>query len=256
MSWTHVSLHDRDRVAVVAMRRTKGGNALSREVCDDLVAGLTDAVASGARAVVLLSEADHFCVGADLRERSTLDDDGLLEAREHSNALTAALLGCPVPLVVAVHGFTLGGGLEIALTADVVVADSSAVLGLPEVGIGIVPGGGGTQLLSRRVGWGTASSMIYTGRRVTADDALRVGLVDEVVAVGRSGAAAIELASLIAANNPQSLRLVKHAMTSGQGRPQAEALAIEDAAWQRAALSDDYRQGLAAFAERTAPPWA
>ena len=243
------------RVAVVRLDRIDAGNALSQALCADL-RGAFEGVISEARVVVLCSSARDFCVGADLRERRGLDDAALLEAREASVALTRTLVAYPLPVVAAVHGFALGGGLELALAADVIVADASAILGLPEAGIGIIPGAGGTQLLARRVGWGAASELALTGRRLGADEARLLRLVDHVVDTGDAARAAQQVAETIAANNPRSTKLIKRSMRDGWGLPISDALAVEDVAWQEAALSPDYREGLAAFAEKRPARWA
>ncbi|MGK0741605.1 enoyl-CoA hydratase/isomerase family protein [Leucobacter sp. Z1108] len=256
MTLASTKFHQNGRTAAISLDRVQGHNALSGDLCDAVAHELEEAVAQGSRAVVLHSTAVHFSVGADLRERQGLDKAGLLRARERSAALTHALVTCPVPVIAAVHGFTIGGGLELALAADIIIAEESAILSLPEAGIGIVPGGGGTQLLARRVGWGAANLMVYTGRRIEADIAERMHLVDEVVAVGEGLRAALELANEIASKNPQSVRLIKEVTLLGAGHSVDEALRIEDRAWRVAAMSEDYQQGLASFAGKTTPPWA
>lgn len=242
-------------VVVISLDRTDVSNALSQDLCADLRDALVT-VGPKARAIVLCSSARHFCVGADLQERRQLDPGALLEARAVSVVLTQTLLKHPLPVVAAVHGFALGGGLELALAADVIVADASAVLALPETSIGIVPGAGGTQLLARRVGWGAASEMALTGRRVAAEEAHALRLVDHLVIEGEALQCAGELAERIAANCPSSARLVKRATREGWGLPLPEALEIEDVAWRQAASSLEYREGLAAFAEKRLPTWA
>jgi enoyl-CoA hydratase/carnithine racemase len=256
MSLASSELLDSGRIAVVTLSRHKGNNALSSELCAAVSAELDRVLESSARVVVLRSSADHFCVGADLRERATLDAVGMLRAREVSTELTQRILTSPIPVITAVHGFTLGGGLELALVGDLIVADDTATLAFPEAGIGIIPGGGGTQLLARRVGFGQANLLLYTGRRVSAHDALQLGLVDQVAAAGESTSTALQIAREIAAKNPQSIRLIKDAVAQGAGRDVASALAVEDEAWRTAARSADYREGLAAFAAKSTPSWA
>ncbi|MGV9867125.1 enoyl-CoA hydratase/isomerase family protein, partial [Rhodococcus koreensis] len=177
-------------------------------------------------------------------------------ARQHSIAATEALLAIEIPTIASVHGFALGGGLELALTCDIIVADHSAILGLPETGVGIIPGGGGTQLLTRRVGLSRASELIFTGRKIDAETAHDYGLVDILAATDQSAyEAAEELARLITCNSPVSVRNAKAALRGGIGLPLWEGLALEDTRWRASALSTDYREGLAAFLERRAPSW-
>jgi len=256
MPLTETEYRDSGRVAVISMNRARGHNALSIELCDAILNELEAAIAAGARAVILRSSVDHFCVGADLHERRTMDGTAILQARTHSARLTAAIVQAPIPTIAVVHGFALGGGLELALACDYIIGETTAALGLPEAGIGIIPGGGGTQLLSRRIGWGAANRLLFTGDTIDAEEAGRVGLLDEIAAEGDGLARGIELATRMATRNPQSIRLIKEAIRRGAGTPIAVALEHEDRAWRIAAASEDYRQGLDAFRDKTSPPWA
>jgi enoyl-CoA hydratase/carnithine racemase len=161
----------------------------------------------------------------------------------------------PVATVAAVCGYALGGGLEIALSCDLIVADETAVLGLPEVSVGLVPGGGGTQLISRRAGSGVARDLVLTGRRVAIDEAVRLGLVDRRVPAGQARREAMALATQIAANSPAATRAAKLAVKLGADRSLAEGLELEQKAWQEVALSRDRREGIAAFVEKRPPVW-
>jgi len=165
------------------------------------------------------------------------------------------VLALPQPVVAAVHGYALGGGCELALCCDVIVADETAVFGLPETTVGLVPGGGGTQLALRRLGPGRAADLIFSGRRVDAREAARIGLADRVVPAGTACPQAIEIAGLMAANSPTAVRAAKTAIRQGAGTGLAAALEVEDAAWRTAALSADRREGIAAFNEKRQPQW-
>jgi enoyl-CoA hydratase/carnithine racemase len=205
--------------------------------------------------VLAASGGRAFCVGADLKERNRLSDAGLLAQRHVFRAAFGALLALPQPVVAAVHGFALGGGCELALSADLIVADETAVFGLPETTVGLVPGGGGTQLAQRRLGPGRAADLIFTGRQVSAEEAARIGLADRLVPAGQDSHQAQELARQIAANSPVAVRAAKRAIRHGAGIGLAPALEVEDAAWRTAALSEDRREGIAAFNEKRAPAW-
>jgi enoyl-CoA hydratase/carnithine racemase len=243
-------------VAIVSMDRVPRHNALSSELTRELADAIATAGADERRRVlVLASSARHFSVGADLKERSVMDDAGLMAARATSRHLTRTLLRSPLPVIAAVHGFALGGGLELALACDLIVAAPSAVFGLPEARIGIIPGGGGSQLLARRVGWGAATEMVLTARRVCADEAREMGLVDRPVCREPVEDAAIRLAAEIASCNPNSISLIRESMYAGAGLGIDAALQIEDDAWRTAAVSDGYREGLSSFAEKRAPHW-
>ncbi|MGW4157825.1 enoyl-CoA hydratase/isomerase family protein, partial [Micromonospora chersina] len=147
----------------------------------------------------------------------------------------------------AVHGFALGGGFELALSCDVIVADPTAVVGLPEVSVGVIPGGGGTQLLPRRVGAARAAELIFTARRVEAPEARELGLVDVLVEEGRDREEALALGARMAANSPVGLRAAKKALRLGFGMDLRAGLEVEDAAWRSVAFSGDRAEGVAAF---------
>ena len=150
-----------------------------------------------------------------------------------ARAAYRGVLDLPVPAIAAVEGYALGGGFEIALSCDLIVAGETATVGLPEVTVGVIPGGGGTQLLTRRVGWSArAAEMVFTARRLAAPEALARGAVDEVVPAGTARHRALELARQIAANSPVGLRQAKRAMRLGADVDLATGLEVEDACWR------------------------
>jgi enoyl-CoA hydratase/carnithine racemase len=207
-------------------------------------------------AVVLSSAGDRaFCAGADLKERNAMTDAQILAQRPVFRSAFGALLALPQPAIAAVHGYALGGGCELALSCDVIVADSTAVFGLPETSVGLVPGCGGTQLAARRIGPGRAAELIFTGRRVDAARAEAIGLADVLVTDGQARDHALELAGKIAANSPVAVRAAKRALRNGAGLSLPAALDVEDAAWRTAASSADRREGIAAFAGKRLPVW-
>jgi enoyl-CoA hydratase/carnithine racemase len=220
------------------------------------------------RAVVFSSApGPAFCAGADLKERAAMSDAEIMAQRPVIRAVFGSVLALPQPVIAAVHGFALGGGCELALSCDLIVADDTAVFGLTEVTVGLVPGGGGTQLMLRRLGTGRATDLVLSGRKVGIDEAERIGLVDRRVradyATGSGDGeseqalhvAALEVARQIAANSPVAVRAAKRALRNGWGTGLAAALDIEDAAWRTAAASADRREGIAAFAEKRTPAW-
>ncbi len=159
----------------------------------------------------------------------------------------------PQVFVAALNGAALGGGLELALACDLRVAADSALLGLPEVSLGIIPGGGGTQRLARLVGVSRAKDLVLTGRRATAAEALAMGLVAELVPPQRLVAAALELAARVARNAPVALRQAKRAIDGGWSLPLAEALDLERRLYQECLETSDRREALRAFAEKRPP---
>jgi enoyl-CoA hydratase/carnithine racemase len=251
-----VLLVEHGRVLEIRLNRVAVRNALSTRMAEQLIAATGRVADSEARAVVLTSAAPGaFCVGADLKERDGLSDSGFLAQREVFRAAFGAVREVAVPVVAAVHGYALGGGFELALSCDLIVADRTAVVGLPEVTKGIVPGGGGTQLLPRRVGAGVAADLILTGRHVRADEAARLRLVDRLVEEGDDVATALEAAGLIAGNSPVAVRHARNAVRRAPDVGLAAGLDVEDAAWRAAVFSEDRREGVRAFVERRTPEW-
>ncbi|HEY3735431.1 MAG TPA: enoyl-CoA hydratase-related protein [Streptosporangiaceae bacterium] len=244
-------------VAEIVLDRPAAMNALDTAMARRLAAVCAELAADPAVRVVVLSGAGPraFCVGADLKERGRLDDAGFLRQRRVFRAAFGGVLGLPQPAVAAVHGYALGGGCELALSCDLIVADETAVFGLPEATVGLVPGGGGTQLTMRRLGPGRAADLILTGRKLDAAEAHRIGLADRLVPAGTSVDHAVALAAVIAGNSPVSVKAAKRAIRNGWGTGLTAGLEIEDAAWRTAALSADRREGIAAFNEKREPRW-
>ncbi|MEU1076956.1 MULTISPECIES: enoyl-CoA hydratase-related protein [unclassified Streptomyces] len=244
-------------VAELVLDRPKAMNAVSTEMARSIAAAC-DALAADptVRVTVLTSTHERaFCVGADLKERNSLTDAELVRQRPTARACYTGVLELPMPTVAAVHGFALGGGFELALACDLIVADATAVVGLPEVSVGVIPGGGGTQLLPRRVGAARAAELVFTARRVEAAEARELNLVDMLVDAGEDRTRALELAGRIAANSPVGLRAAKRAMRLGHGLDLRAGLEVEDAAWRSVAFSGDRAEGVAAFNEKRKPQW-
>lgn len=184
-----------------------------------------------------------------------MTDDELLAHRTISREAYSSVLSLPMPAIAAIEGHTLGGGLELALSCDLIIAGAQAMLALPEVSVGLIPGGGGTQLLTRRVGWSRAASMILTAAKVDATHAHFLGLVDEVVPTGESVLRALALAHQISGNSPSAVRHAKAAMREGADGSLKEGLWHEDAHWRATAQSTDRREGISAFNEKRLPRW-
>lgn len=244
-------------VVEVTLDRPQALNAVSTQLALAIATTMRElALDNDVRAVVLSSSSERaFCVGADLKERAGFSDDDLLAQRPVIRELFASVRDLPMPAIAAVQGFALGGGFELALSCDLIVADRTAVVGLPEVSVGVIPGGGGTQLLPRRVGAARAAELIFTARRLQAAEARELGLVDELVEEGRDREAALDLAARIAANSPVGLRAAKRALRLGHGLDLRAGLEVEDAAWRSVAFSGDRAEGVAAFNEKRKPEW-
>jgi enoyl-CoA hydratase/carnithine racemase/AcrR family transcriptional regulator len=252
-----VKTRQRGAVAELVLDRPDAMNALTgamaaqiANMCRETSERLT------VHAVVISSSSERaFCVGADLKERAGFNDAELATQRPVMRSAFDAVRSLEVPVIAAVAGYALGGGFELALSCDLIVADETAELGLPEASVGLVPGGGGTQLLTRRAGPAVAADLIFTARRVAAPEALRLRLVDRVVGRGTARAAALELAECVVANSPAALRAAKRAMRVGAGVDIWTGLEVEDAAWRQAAGSPDRAEGINAFVEKRRPNW-
>lgn len=244
-------------VVEMVLDRPEALNALSTAFGAQLRDALLDLARDPAvRAVVLSSSQERaFCVGADLKERNGFTDDDLRAQRLVFRSLSSAFLAVPVPLVAAVAGHALGGGFELALLCDLVVAEETASFGLPEVSVGVVPGLGGTQLLSRRVGLGRAADLIYTTRRLTGSEAFGLGAVDRLVGPGQARRTALEIATVIAEHSPVGVRNAKRALRRGFDVDVEAGLDVEDSAWRATAFSADRAEGVRAFVEKRRPDW-
>jgi enoyl-CoA hydratase/carnithine racemase len=242
--------------AEITLDRPEAMNALSTAMAARLAAVCAELAADDkVRVIVLAAEGAAFCVGADLKERAAMSDAELIAQRPVFRAAFGAILALPQPVIAAVHGYALGGGCELALSCDLIVADETAEFGLPETTVGLVPGGGGTQLALRRLGLGRASDLVLTGRRIGAAEASRLGLADRLVPPGTAAEHARELATQIGSNSPVAVRHAKRALRLGAGLPLPAGLEVEDAAWRAAALSEDRKEGIAAFVEKREPDW-
>ncbi|BBA99728.1 putative enoyl-CoA hydratase [Actinacidiphila reveromycinica] len=244
-------------VAEVVLDRPAAMNAVSTAMADAIAAACAELSADPTVSVAVLTSSSEraFCAGADLKERNALSDAELLRQRPRARAAYGGVLDLPMPAIAAVGGFALGGGYELALSCDLIVADEAAVVGLPEVSVGVIPGGGGTQLLPRRVGAARAAELVFTARRVPAAEALELGMVDQLVPAGRARGAALDLAERIAANSPVGLRAAKRALRLGHGLDLRAGMEVEDAAWRTIAFSADRAEGVAAFNEKRRPAW-
>ncbi|WP_243718749.1 enoyl-CoA hydratase-related protein [Actinomadura sp. KC06] len=252
-----VTLRRDGHVAEIVLDRPEALNALSTAMARRLAAVCAEVAADASvRAVVLGAAGEKaFCVGADLKERNAMTDAEILAQRPAFRAAFGGVLALPQPVIAAVHGFALGGGCELALSADLIVADETAVFGLPEVSVGLVPGGGGTQLALRRLGPGKAADLVFTGRRLGAGEALEYGLADRKVPAGTAREEALGLAGVIAGNSPVAVRAAKRALRLGGGVSLEAGLDLEENAWRTVAFSADRREGIAAFNEKRKPIW-
>ncbi|MBM4366633.1 MAG: enoyl-CoA hydratase/isomerase family protein [Deltaproteobacteria bacterium] len=225
-------------------------NALNREVLADLAAALDQL--GDARAVVITGGGGKaFVAGADIAAMKDLDPVTAMSFAAEGQAVLDRLEALPVPVIAAVNGFALGGGCELAMACDIILAAPGAQFGQPEVKLGVIPGFGGTQRLVRRVGSQRARELCFTGRVVKADEAVAIGLAlkvcDDVVAE------ALAMAEAIAKNGPVAVRLCKRAILDGDGLPLGAALVAERQLFGLCFATADQREGMAAFLEKRKP---
>jgi enoyl-CoA hydratase len=249
-------LHDRqDATVVLTLNRPEKLNALSTAMLEELGARFDDVEGDAdVRAVVVTGAGDRaFVAGADIQEYARLDHAGFVAYQHRSRTLFSRIDAFPKPVIGAINGYALGGGFEIALCCDVLVASSSARFGLPEGLLGLCPGGGGTQRLTRAVGPFVANDVLLSGRRLTAEDAASFGLVAEVVEPGELLPAALARAESIATIAPLAatamMRLVRDA---GDGDLET-GLDQEQAALETLRRSADAEEGIRAFVEKRPP---
>lgn len=252
-----LAVERRRHVALVILRRPQSLNAITAALADTIHDALTELGADrDAWVVVLGAEGERaFSVGADLSERKQMSEEQLVARRASLRRMFQTVRETPQPTIAAVFGHVLGGGFELALSCDLIVAADDASFGLPEARVGLVPAGGGTFLLSEAVGAARARELIFTGRRLDAAEAHRLGIVTEVVERARLDEAALELADRIARSSPVATRLAKAALRMGRADAERAAIEAEERALAEATLSRDADEGVRAFAEKRDPEW-
>ena len=239
-------------VAVCRLNRPEARNALSPELMDELATAVETFDADPEiRCIVIAGNDETFAAGADIR---ALRDRSFEESLRHPAAsFWRRLAACKTPLVAAVSGFALGGGCELALLCDLIVASESAQFGQPEITLGIIPGGGGTQRLARVIGKQRAMDLVLTGRRIDAREAERLGLVNEVTDPGEWLERALEVAQRIARRPPIAVRLAKQAVLAADETGLGSGLEQERRLYELAMATEDRIEGMDAFIEKRTP---
>ncbi len=246
--------HPASGVVSIQIDRPDFRNALNIAVRTQLAMAFTEVAQSpDARAIVLSGTGGSFCGGADLNEMA--DITAIDMYLRHTETLWASIAACPLPVIAAVKGYALGGGLELAMHADIIVADPAAKLGQPEVRVGVMPGAGGTQRLQRAIGKPRAMLMCLTGAMITGAEAAEMGLVSKLAEDGDAIAEATTIATQIAAMPPIAVAQIKEVMLAGADAPLATALMLERKAFQLLFASADQKEGLAAFREKRRPKY-
>jgi enoyl-CoA hydratase len=242
-------------VVIVTLNRPEQMNAMNTAMGEDLLACFTALATDGdARAVVLTGAGERaFCAGGDLKERNEMSEAAWRAQHVIFEQAAMRVLRCPMPVIAAVEGFALAGGCELAILSDFIVAGATAVFGVPETTLGIFPGIGGTQLLPRIVGTPLAKELIFTGRRMKADEAHAAGLVNHLVPAGHAKAKATEIARTIARNGPIAVRQAKKAIAYGSETDLETAMILAVEAYNATVVTEDRLEGVRAFNEKRKP---
>lgn len=242
-----------NEIGTLKINRPEALNALNFQVLKDLDAFLNSDL-KGLRALVITGSGEKsFVAGADIKEMEKLTKEDAWKMADRGQAVFSKLSDAPFVSIAAVNGFALGGGLELALSCDMILASSKAKLGLPEVSLGLIPGYGGTQRLSRAVGLQFARYMVLSGEMITAQEALTIGLVAKVFEPDKLAEEAMSLAKKVAARGPQALSLAKKAIRKGFNTDLNDGLKIEAEYFAQTFANKDHNEGIKAFIEKRAP---
>lgn len=242
-------------IAIITINREKALNALNSEVLDDLEKVFDGVDTNAVRCLILTGAGQKsFVAGADIGEMSTLTKAEGEAFGKKGNDIFRKIETFPIPVIAAINGFALGGGCEISMSCDFRICSDNAMFGQPEVGLGITPGFGGTQRLARTVGVGMAKQLIYTARNIDAAEALRIGLVNQVVTQEELLPTAEKLANTIAGNAPIAVRACKKAINDGLQTNIDDALVIEEKLFGSCFESYDQKEGMANFLRKKDDP--
>ncbi len=250
----YVRVESDDSVAVLTVDRQEKLNALDGQVVEEIGQALLELESEGPRVIIVTGAGERaFIAGADIRAMSVMDPIEAKRFSEIGHAAMALLDRSPIPTIAAVNGYALGGGCEVALACDIRIASENANFGFPEVGLGILPSFGGTQRLPRLIGPALAKELIFTGRRIGAEEAREIGLANRVVGRGEALSAARELAEEISANGPLAVRHAKAAANRALDTDLISGLEYEADQFALLFATEDAREGMNAFGEKRKP---
>jgi enoyl-CoA hydratase/carnithine racemase len=239
-------------VALVRLNRPPV-NALSAELSADLKAAFEQAADPQIRVLVVTGQ-PHFAAGADIKGFRAVYESGGEQRLARTLAETVSILeGLEKPTIAAIHGYALGGGLELSLGADFRFLAEDAHVGQPEIKLGLIPGAGGTQRLSRVVGFQKAKDIVFTGRQVGAQEAMAIGLADRVYPTERLLEESLQVATEMATWPTRAITAAKRALAGGWGRPLEDGMAVEEREFEASFWTEDAREGVAAFLEKRGP---
>lgn len=256
MSFQNLLLEQPERgLYLLTLNRPQALNALNAATLDELTGAIAQVAGDAGARVLLVTGAGEkaFVAGADITEMQALSAEQAMRFSQAGMDVMHALEALPVPVIALVNGYALGGGCELAMACDWIIASERAVFGQPEVNLGIPPGFGGTQRLTRLVGRARALELVTTARQVKADEALAIGLVTRVVSAAELRETGLAVARGIAAKGPVAVRLAKQAVQRGQDLDLANACVVETSLFALAFATADQKEGMRAFVEKRAP---
>ncbi len=240
-----------DQVGIITINRPKALNALNSSVLKELDTTLNAVNQEEVRVLIITGAGEKaFVAGADIGEMSQLTKEEGEAFGRKGNHIFRKIETFPLPVIAAVNGFALGGGCELCMSCDIRLCSENAVFGQPEVGLGITPGFGGTQRLARIVGIGKAKEMIYGGRNIKAEEAYRIGLVNQILPLEELMPAAMKLALTIAKNAPIAVRNCKKAINEGIHMNMEQAIITEEKLFGDCFETEDQKEGMTAFLEK------
>ena len=247
----YIKEEKKDGIRILTVDREKALNALNKEVLDDLSEAIAEIEADKeARALIITGAGRSFVAGADIGEQSVLDISGGREWGRNGSEIMRRIELLEIPTIAAVNGFALGGGCELALSCDIIIASSKAKFGQPEVGLGITPGFSGTQRLARRVGIAKAKELIFTGSMIRADEAEKIGLANKVTEPEALMEEAMAMAEKIASNAPIAVKYSKAAIDRGIDTDIDSGVRIENELFAMCFATEDQKEGMKAFLEK------
>lgn len=256
MELKNIIIEIKERIATIKINKPETLNALSTQVLRELSDAVDQINANPeVRVLIITGEGRSFVAGADISEMKSMDRSQGLEYGKFGSSVFRKIEKLPIPVIAAVNGFALGGGLELAMACDIRLASEKAKLGQPEVGLGITPGFSGTQRLTRLVGAGKAKELILTAKPIHASEALQIGLVNAVYAPEELMNQAFEMASKIASNAPVAVKLSKQAINDGAQVDIDSAIALENNLFADCFTTEDQKEGMGAFLEKREPKW-
>lgn len=247
-----VDMEISEAICTLTINRPEALNALNRSVLAEMDAAL-DSVPEGAGALIITGAGKAFVAGADIPEMAAMAPKEAEEFSRLGQGVFSKLASMNMPVVAAVNGYALGGGCELALACDIRIASEKAKFGQPEVGLGIIPGFGGTQRMVRAAGEAKAKELIFTGAVIDASEALRIGLVNKVVPPEKLIEESRALVKAIMEKGPAAIRLAKSAIDGGAGLPLEKGLELEARLFGECFATSNQKEGMRAFAEKRKP---